>query len=115
MSDLENKINGLLSDPEALSSIINVVKGLGGLSVSPQSGASAPIKPTLFSEHTETQESDVMNALSANIHNEKDGIISSKSVGLLLALRPFLSEGKREKIDVITKLLKIAALTDLLK
>ena len=115
MSDLESKINGLLSDPEALSSIINVVKGLGGASIPSQNGIAAAAKPQAFTDQTEKLETGSVPALSNNVYNDKDGIISSKSIGLLLALRPFLSEGKREKIDVITKLLKIASLTELLK
>lgn len=112
MSDLESKISGLLSDPEALSSIINVVKGLSGASLAPANSAASTTKPQVLTENTEIS---TVPTLNNNVYNEKDEIFSAKSIGLLLALRPFLSEGKREKIDVITKLLKIASLTELLK
>ena len=63
----------------------------------------------------ETNATDTLSAMGKGFNDNKEGIISSKSIGLLLALRPFLSAEKRDKIDVITKLLRIATLTELLK
>ena len=111
MSDLENKLNDILSNPEALSSIINTVKGLSGISNSNKTDNI----PSVSNENSFTYPNDSLVPVSNSVKNNKEGIISDKSIGLLLALKPFLSESKREKIDVITSLLKVAALADLLK
>ena len=114
MSDFESKINGILSDPEALSGIINAVKGLG--LVQPSQNTSQVFPKTdphgLIPERNAT---DTLSAMGKAFNEDKESIVSSKSIGLLLALRPFLSAEKRDKIDVITKLLRIATLTELLK
>ena len=115
-SEFEKKIGSLLDDPEALAGIISMVKKLGPLTLSEEKSTdSEPIQ----TQATELNEPTAQSVLSENIlsshsktHNEA---ISTKSIGLLLALKPFLSENKCEKIDVITKLLKIATLTDLFK
>ncbi len=114
MSDFESKINGILSDPEALSGIINAVKGLG-LAQSAQNASQILPKPNPIESISEASTTDALSVIGKAFGDEKEGIISSKSIGLLLALRPFLSAEKRDKIDVITKLLRIATLTELLK
>ncbi len=115
-SELEKKIGGLLADPEALAGIINMVKKLGPLtSPGDKGGFAEPIE----TQAAETISPAVQSVLSENVfgshQTSSNDIISARSIGLLLALKPFLSENKCEKIDVITKLLKIATLTELLK
>lgn len=110
MSDIENKLNDILSNPEALSSIINTVKGLSGISNSQTNSI-----PIVSSEKASVPANDSFVPALSSAKDKKEGLISDKSIGLLLAIKPFLSENKREKIDVITSLLKVAALADLLK
>ena len=115
-SEFEKKIGSLLADPDALAGIINMVRKLGPLTTSEEKSTySKPIE----TQATESSKTIAQSGLSENIFDShqfaKNDIASGKSIGLLLALKPFLSENKCEKIDVITKLLKIATLTDLLK
>ncbi len=115
-SEFEKRIGSLLADPEALAGIINMVKKLGPLTSSEEK--------TTFTNPIETQATESNQPIAQNVFSENifdshqfanNDIVSGRSIGLLLALKPFLSKNKCEKIDVITKILKIATLTDLLK
>ena len=86
MEDLESKISDILSDPDAMAGILSMAKSLG-------LGAPEP------SESSPSQESDaglpdtVSGLLSAA------GRLNGKQTALLQALRPFLKENRRKKID----------------
>ena len=112
-SDLEKKLMTILSNPEALSGIIAIAKGLGA--AKSENTDPAPLETTAVQKNENAPEA--VAAFNQNpLHIQTNGHgISDKSVGLLLSLKPFLSNSKAEKLDVITQLLKIAAITDIIK
>ncbi len=118
MDDLSSKINEILSDPQALSTI----KGLGEMlgfedtsnntpqpkqneqnndnMLSPMLGGISPDMLTLFSKFA---------PLMSSFNKEDD------TTRLLLALRPFLSPERKKKLDEASKILKIMKLLPLIK
>ena len=114
-SDLENKISSLLANPEAMASVINMVKAFA-----PQSDVGNVNREEIIKEQTnsspiKTLQKDLLTESTVKQTISSQDTVGAKSIGLLLALKPFLSDNKSEKIDVITKLLKIATLTELFK
>lgn len=121
MDDLNRKISELLSDPQALEQI----KGLGEML-----GISDTSQNAVHKEQNEQKEQkqsdmiapfsgsnspDMLNMLTkfaplmSNLQKEDD------TTRLLSALRPFLSEERRKKLDEAGKLIKIMRLLPLIK
>lgn len=118
MDDLSSKINEILSDPQALEQI----KGLGemlGLSNTSEKPEKPP-KPAQSSDNmlsalTGGISPDMLSLFSkiaplmSNISKEDD------TTRLLYALRPFLSDGRKKKLDEASKILKMMKLLPLIK
>ena len=118
MEDLSSKISEILSDPQALQQI----KGLGemlGLSNTPKTAPKAPQTPqnsdNMLSSLTGGLSPDMLSLVSkiapimSNFNKEDD------TTRLLLALRPFLSDDRKRKLDEASKLLKMMKLLPLIK
>ena len=86
MEDLESKISDILSDPDARAGILSMAKSLG-------LGASAPTEEPQSTEPDNGVPDAVAGLLSAA------GRLNGKQTALLQALRPFLKESRRNKID----------------
>ena len=86
MEDLESKISDILSDPDAMAGILSMAKSLGLGAPDPQ-GTPQPAEADSGISDT------VAGLLSAA------GQINGKQAALLQALRPFLKESRRSKID----------------
>lgn len=114
MADIQDKINEILSNPEALRQVQSLGEQLG-------LAGNAPEKP---------QPTEKKNELSLPMDFMNDDIAKSlikilpavKSIGceddttrLLNALRPFLSCEKQEKLDKAEKMLKLFKILPLLK
>lgn len=105
--DLSNALQGILSNPEALSSIMSIVGNIKG-----NSDAKEPKK----SEAGEISDTPVFNpfpsAQAAPIPAQPPFKYSERSreKELLLALKPFLSNRKCETIDTFVRLLDIVSL-----
>ena len=113
-NDLEKKLAGILSDPGAMSSIMSIVKGLGANNLQ---NNNTKIEP----ENTEVEAfaptfNDNISPVSAfsKPHGHKNGF-ENRSIGLLLAIKPFLSHEKAQKLDMITQILKVVSLTEIFK
>lgn len=102
MSDLQEQINRILSDPNALKQVQSLGEQLG-LSEKPQS-VPAPPSP----------QNELMSAVSglAPLFGSQGEDDVSR---LLSALRPFLSEEKRNRLDRASRLLRLVKLLPLLK
>ena len=117
MDDLSSKISEILSDPQALEQI----KGLGEM-LGMNNTSSAPIHKE-ESKQSDNMLSGVLGGLSPqmlsmlsklaplmnDINKEDD------TTRLLLALRPFLSDERKRKLDEASKLLKIMKFLPLIK
>ena len=107
MSDIQDKINKILNDPEALKQVQSLGAQLG------LSGAQAVKQPS--PEPPKEEGGDVMNAL-ARFAPVVSGLSADDDVSRLLsALRPFLSEEKREKLDKAQRLMKLVRIIPLIK
>ncbi len=114
MDDLSAKISQILSDPQALQQI----KGLGE-----QLGFPNTFNEPQVNEHKEELQPpmntgfspDVMSMLTklAPMMNSMNG--EDDTTRLLKALRPFLSDERKKKLDEASKLLKMMKLLPLIK
>ena len=97
MSDFEDKLNKLLNDPKEMERFAGFAKSL-------MSGTELP-----------EQEQSAVQDIDPSILKNLSGILSgkgsdSRDAKLLEAMRPFLSERRRGKMD---KAMKIARLADI--
>ena len=105
MDDLNEKITALLSDPSALEGIRNMAAGLLGNveAVPPSKVEEEPIMP------------DIDIAKLMKIMGSLGGRKNDERTGLLLALKPHISEKRRERVDRAVKILKLLDLLPLLQ
>ena len=106
MDDLSEKLGSILSDPSAMKEIAQLASRLGvdtpGVHKEPE-----PVK--------QSESADMMSMMSGlmplmgSLNREDD------TTRLLDAIRPFLSEERREKLDKAKKLLKMMKLLPLLR
>lgn len=104
MDDAAGKITELLSDPLALENIRKMASGLLG---------SAPDTPSPITETPTLPDVDIgklMGVLGKMKQTQEDN-----RSRLLLALKPHLSERRRERVDNAVKILKILDMLPLLK
>lgn len=114
MDDISSKLQEILSDPQALDQI----KGLAGmLGVSDEQPKQNKAESAL-SFLSDTQDKSTIDMLSvvgkiapimSNLNKEDD------IQRLLFALRPFLSEERRKKLDQAEKIIKMMKLLPLIK
>ncbi|MBQ9965174.1 MAG: hypothetical protein IJP22_00420 [Clostridia bacterium] len=104
MEDLGEKLAEILNDPESMNRVKQMAESLLG------------------GEEKREEQSDVVSALGANemqmMVNIMSRLKSSKgdaSTQLLTALKPHLSEPRREKVDTAIKILKLIELFPLIK
>ena len=86
MEDLESKLSSILSDPDAMAGILSMAQSLGLGAPEPSQEASSP-------GGEDAQPDPVAGLLSAA------GRLTGKETSLLQALRPFLRESRRSKLD----------------
>lgn len=107
MSDIQDKINKILSDPEALKQVQSLGAQLG---LSGEENVSPKPAPPPKAENGE-----IMNALSGFVpvmsrFSEEDDVSR-----LLNALRPFLSGEKQLKLDKAQRLMKLVRIIPLIR
>ena len=102
MDDLSAKLGGILSDPEAMKEIARLASSLG---------VESP------GVHTETPSADkgtmaMMSGLMPLLGSLKE---EDDTTRLLDAIRPFLSDERREKLDKAKKLMRLMRLLPMLR
>ena len=130
--DLQTLISGLISNPEALSKISNIISQIEVKENSPLSPTNDEILSNnqensnhFQEENTESSISsptftnfDISNFISKmpNIVSKlssassENSIINKQQIALLLAVRPYLSERRKELIDTFIKMNKLGAI-----
>lgn len=108
MSELEDKLNSLLSDPEQFGKVAQMAKNLmdggfgeklsGMLGGDPQQGEPAKQEPAVPDADMLAGLSRVMSAANAG----------SDKTALLEAMKPYLAEKRRGKVDRALKIARIA-------
>ena len=118
MEDMASKISELLSSPDGLDKIKSVADALFG---DYGTTASPPINDPKPSDNSDSgglgfslpdgfDISKIMGLMSA-FNNQKN----DRRTELLLALKPHLSEERRERVDKAVKILKIVSILPALK
>lgn len=107
MDDLSRKLEDILNDPESMNKVRIMAEKLLGDEEETESRNGDGENPSAFSG------ADISNVMKIM------GRLNSKSddsrIKLLLALKPNLSEKRRQKVDLSIKLLKLIELLPLLK
>ena len=129
MADLENTISSILSDPDAMKKIKELGKTLG---LSPNQDEENPqvpkeqnntFDPSLLSSLlTQKSPSDnsvfdinTISSISKFMPLMKGFNQEDENTALLNALKPFLSEDKRRRLDDANKMLRIMRLLPILR
>lgn len=106
--DLSEKLSGILNDPEAMQEIAALASQLGMDSPGVHKEEEKPPEPPARSDNTAAQLMSLVPMLGS-LKQEDD------TTRLLDAMRPFLSEDRRQKLDKAKRLIKVMKLMPLLK
>ena len=99
MSEFEDRINSVLKDPEQMDKIASLAKSLMGGEAPPE-----PAPDTGSDEGLLKKISGLMKSSEAKTSNDKK---------LLEAMRPYLSEKRRSKMDKAMKIAKLASIASI--
>ena len=111
MSEWEEKLNTLLSDPDAMAQVMNMAQNLS--QQMGQSGGSAPPPPPAVGAAGPAPQGDPMGDLSSLLGGIDPGMIakllpvlsqlnrpeSGETAAFLRALRPFLKPERQDKVE----------------
>ena len=100
MSDFEDKLNKLLNDPDEMERFAGFAKSLmsGEESPKPEQSTALDIDPS------------ILKNLSGMLSGKGSG---GRDAKLLEAMRPFLSEKRRGKMDKAMKIARLAGIAEL--
>lgn len=114
MADIQDKINEILSNPEALRQVQSLCEQLGLAGNAPEK-PQPPEKKNELSLPTDFMNDDIAKSLIKILPAVKSIGCEDDTTRLLNALRPFLSCEKQEKLDKAEKMLKLFKILPLLK
>ena len=114
MADIQDKINEILSNPEALRQVQSLGEQLGFAGNAPEK-PQPPEKKNELSLPTDFMNDDIAKSLIKILPAVKSIGCEDDTTRLLNALRPFLSCEKQEKLDKAEKMLKLFKILPLLK
>ena len=110
MADWQEQLNTILSDPDAMAQIASIAQSLGG-------GATAEPKPDGASPPPPPPGMDAAQLLGSldpellrrlgPLLRELNRPESSEATALLMALRPFLSRKRRDKVERAAQLARL--------
>ncbi len=106
MSDIQDKINQILSNPEALKQ----VQSLGE-----QLGLAKPETPKPKPKQSELLGDDMLSAITRLAPVMSSVNSNDETTQLLNSLRPFLSSEKQQKLDRAEKMIKFIKIIPILK
>lgn len=107
-SDLSGMLQRVLSDPDALQ---NVLKLAGNLKNGKSVDVDLPEEDIVDESIIDNIEEEA-EEIKEGVKNES-GEAEENRIRLLCALKPYLSEERREKADVMIRILKLLRFTDL--
>ncbi len=117
--DVGSMLSGILSNPQALSSIMSIIGGLksNGSPIAEQGDTPSPVSEDIHAlESSVTPKVDALPVFSPNAPSGDAPSFmpytseKSRERELLLALKPFLSARRCETIDTFVRLLDIVSL-----
>ena len=110
MDDLSEKLTDILNDPESMQKVRQMAESILGGEGDPAPKQTESPSEGLASLLGETDLSAITSLISRMKSNQSD-----PRVQLILALRPHLSEKRRERADAAIRLLKLIDLLPLIK
>lgn len=113
MSEIEEKINQILSNPEALKQVQSLGRSLG-LSQATQEADALPKAPEK-SPKNDMMSEDMLAAVTRFAPLMQKMKSDDDATRLLYALRPFLNSEKQKKLDNAERLMKFIKILPLLK
>ncbi len=106
MDDLSEKLSGILSDPEAMKEIAQLASQLGVDAPGVHNEPEPPKKP---------EKNDALSVMSGIMPLMGALKQDDDTTRLLDAIRPFLSEERKEKLDRAKKMLRMMKLLPMLR
>ncbi len=106
MDDLSSKLTEILNDPESMNRVREMAESI----LSDNSKKEEPPEDSVFGALDGAQLGNIMQIVSRLNQKNDDA-----RTNLLLALKPHLSEPKREKVDTVIKILRLLELLPILK
>ena len=110
MSELENKLNTLLADPEAMAQVMNLAQSLQG-QLGGDGGAPPPVEKTT---PPSAPLADLLGGIDPALLTRLLPVVqqlkrreSSETAALLYALRPFLRAERQEKVERAVQLARL--------
>lgn len=107
MEDIESKISQILSDPGTMASILSMAKGLGlGAQAQDAAPESDGDPPQNGAADDAAPSGDLPFSIAGLL--AEAGKMDGKQTALLRALKPFIKESRRNKIDRAMKAARIS-------
>ena len=122
MSELEDKLNSLLSDPDAMAQVMQLAQSLSGGAANGGAAAPAPPPPQSVPAGNAASSTGDLNAMLSQLTGGLDPELlsrllpvvsqmnrpeSSETSALLYALQPFLRDKRRDKVARAAQLAKL--------
>ncbi len=112
MEDLEQRLNSLLSDPESLSRLTELAGNFLGNVDETKKGDSDKQEKSDTSDSGPEFDLATFAKISGMLNGMRE---DSEDSRLLLALKPYLRDKRKEKVDETVKLMKLMKLAPLFK
>ena len=106
MDDLNQKLTEILNDPESMNRVREMAESI----LSDNAKKDEPEDPSFFGNLDGAELGNIMSIVS-KLNQKND----DPRTALLAALKPHLSDRKREKVDTAIKILRLLELLPLLK
>lgn len=121
MSEWEDKLNTLISDPDAMAQVMQMAQSLSQQMGASGGAASSSGDPAAAAEHPPQQElSSLLGGVDPALIqrllpllSQMNRLESSETTAFLLALRPFLKPERRDKVERAAQLARLIHLAKL--
>ena len=118
MNDFEEKLNAILSNPDAMAQVMNLAQSLGGsmngTSSSQKQESPVQAEPAISSAEKKARSADLFSGLDPSLITKLLPLLgelnqsgSDERQQLLYALRPFLKPERRDKVERALKAAKL--------
>lgn len=111
MSDIQDKLNQILSNPEALKQVQSLGEQLGLT----QKSEPAPVPPKPNNDITSMLSGDTLSTITRLAPLMQSVKQDDNITRLLLALKPFLSPEKQQRLETAERMIKMLKILPLLK
>lgn len=120
MSEWEDKLNTLISDPDAMAQVMQMAQSLSQQMGASGGAASASGNPTAAAEQPPQELSSLLGGVDPALIqrllpllSQMNRAESSETTAFLLALRPFLKPERRDKVERAAQLARVIHLAKL--